>query len=209
MPKQVRIRRGTTAQHATFTGAEGEVTYDTTKKCLVLHDGVTAGGKPVSGFLVLDPNNLTLNQEIKSLVQITGGNPGDPTDLEALNVPNGVSVFIAATVNGLASVKRWNLQQEGLTYASSVDLSFASFGGKRLNLAGNVVLTASGHGFGHYMIVKILCDGSTRNLTFPAGWKFVGAAAPTTIAANKIALLHLWCFGTTDSDVVARYLVQP
>ncbi|MEN2673372.1 hypothetical protein [Herbaspirillum huttiense] len=37
-------RRGTTAQHATFTGAAGEVTYDTTKKTLVAHDGLTAGG---------------------------------------------------------------------------------------------------------------------------------------------------------------------
>ena len=53
MSKQVRLRRGTTAQHATFTGADGEVTFDTTKKCLVLHDGVTAGGKPVEGWVKL------------------------------------------------------------------------------------------------------------------------------------------------------------
>ena len=46
MPKQVRLRRGTTAQHASFTGAQGEVTYDTDKKTLVAHDGVTAGGIP-------------------------------------------------------------------------------------------------------------------------------------------------------------------
>ena len=39
MPKQVRLRRGTTAQHVTFTGADGEVTVDTTKKVLVVHDG--------------------------------------------------------------------------------------------------------------------------------------------------------------------------
>lgn len=45
MPKQVRLRRGTTAQHASFAGADGEVTVDTTKRELVLHDGVTAGGK--------------------------------------------------------------------------------------------------------------------------------------------------------------------
>jgi len=47
MPKQVRLRRGTTAQHASFTGADGEVTVDTTKRALVLHDGVTAGGRPI------------------------------------------------------------------------------------------------------------------------------------------------------------------
>ena len=48
MPKQVKFRRGTTAQHATFTGALGEVSVDTTKKTLVCHDGATAGGFPVA-----------------------------------------------------------------------------------------------------------------------------------------------------------------
>jgi|11_taG_2_1085331.scaffolds.fasta_scaffold70398_2 hypothetical protein len=41
---QVKLRRGTTAQHAGFTGAEGEVTVDTDKETVVVHDGSTAGG---------------------------------------------------------------------------------------------------------------------------------------------------------------------
>jgi hypothetical protein len=44
MPTAVQFRRGTTAQHATFTGANGEVTVDTDKKTVVVHDGSTAGG---------------------------------------------------------------------------------------------------------------------------------------------------------------------
>ncbi len=48
MPKQVRFRRGTTAQHATFTGALGEVTFDTERKSLVCHAGATAGGFPLA-----------------------------------------------------------------------------------------------------------------------------------------------------------------
>jgi hypothetical protein len=44
MTKQVQIRRGTTAQHAVFTGALAEVTYDTDKKTLIAHDGSTVGG---------------------------------------------------------------------------------------------------------------------------------------------------------------------
>lgn len=47
MATQLRLRRGTTAEHSTFTGASGEVTVDTTKKTLVVHDGTTAGGNPV------------------------------------------------------------------------------------------------------------------------------------------------------------------
>ena len=41
---EVKLRRGTTAQHSTFTGAEGEVTVDTDKDTVVVHDGSTAGG---------------------------------------------------------------------------------------------------------------------------------------------------------------------
>lgn len=48
MSKQVQLRRGTTTQHSTFTGAVGEVTVDTTKHTAVVHDGSTAGGYPLS-----------------------------------------------------------------------------------------------------------------------------------------------------------------
>ena len=44
MPAQVQFRRGTTVQHNTFTGAVGEVTLDTNKQTLIVHDGSTAGG---------------------------------------------------------------------------------------------------------------------------------------------------------------------
>lgn len=44
----LQLRRGTTTQHNTFTGAVGEVTVDTTKDTVVVHDGVTAGGKPLA-----------------------------------------------------------------------------------------------------------------------------------------------------------------
>lgn len=42
--KQVQLRRGTTAQHGSFTGAPGEVTVDTDLNVLRVHDGATAGG---------------------------------------------------------------------------------------------------------------------------------------------------------------------
>ncbi|WP_265518977.1 hypothetical protein [Nitratireductor luteus] len=48
MSTQIQRRRGTTAQHATFTGALGEITIDTDKNVPVVHDGVTAGGHPLA-----------------------------------------------------------------------------------------------------------------------------------------------------------------
>ena len=40
-------RKGTTAQHSTFVGINGELTVDTDKKTVVVHDGVKAGGYPL------------------------------------------------------------------------------------------------------------------------------------------------------------------
>ena len=48
MAKKVQLRRGTTAQTNAFTGAIGEVTVDTDKDVLVVHDGITAGGFPAA-----------------------------------------------------------------------------------------------------------------------------------------------------------------
>jgi hypothetical protein len=41
-------RRGTTTAHSTFTGLAGELTVDTTKNTVVVHNGSTAGGFPLS-----------------------------------------------------------------------------------------------------------------------------------------------------------------
>ena len=58
MAKRVQRRRGTTSEHSNFTGAEGEVTVDTTLDTLVVHDGTTAGGHPVAKA---DGSNITAN----------------------------------------------------------------------------------------------------------------------------------------------------
>ena len=55
MAKLLKLRRGTTSRHSSFTGAEGEVTVDTTKDTIVVHDGSTAAGRPL---LREDLNNL-------------------------------------------------------------------------------------------------------------------------------------------------------
>ena len=44
----VQRRRGSTADHAAFTGLVGEITVDTSKQVVVVHDGATAGGFPAA-----------------------------------------------------------------------------------------------------------------------------------------------------------------
>ena len=48
MPTQIQLRRGSTVQTSTFTGAAGEITVDTDKKVVVVHDGSSAGGIPLA-----------------------------------------------------------------------------------------------------------------------------------------------------------------
>ena len=71
MAIQLQLRKGTKVQNDAFTGAEGELTYDSTTKTVRVHDGITQGGV---GFvdLVVDfqaptaENNYTWNRKYKS-----------------------------------------------------------------------------------------------------------------------------------------------
>ena len=73
MAKLLKLRRGTTTQHGSFTGAEGELTIDTTKDTAVVHDGSQAGGRPL---LREDMANLPAgtidNADVNSSAAIAG-----------------------------------------------------------------------------------------------------------------------------------------
>jgi hypothetical protein len=56
--------------------------------------------------------------------------------------------------------------------------------------------------------LRLVADGTNRNLTFPAGWVFLGTA-PASLAAGKTAVLSVTFFGTADADAVAAWAVQP
>ena len=77
MAKLLKLRGGTTSQHSSFTGAEREVTVDTDKETLVVHDGSTAGGFPLMRNAVEDTTpqlggNLDVNGN--SIVSASNGN---------------------------------------------------------------------------------------------------------------------------------------
>ncbi len=60
MPDQVQLRGGTDNENDNFTGANREVTVDTTNNTLRVHDGVTQGGYPlIQGIASIDPDSDT------------------------------------------------------------------------------------------------------------------------------------------------------
>jgi hypothetical protein len=90
MSTAVQLRKGTTAEHATFTGAVAEVTVDTTKDTIVVHDGATAGGIPVARE---DGSNATGTWGIS----VTGSAATAGSASTATNATNATNVTGTAT----------------------------------------------------------------------------------------------------------------
>jgi Major tropism determinant N-terminal domain len=59
LSEQLQLRRGTGSQVASFTGAAGEVVFDTTNNRLVANDGVTVGGAPAAKLSEVITNSRT------------------------------------------------------------------------------------------------------------------------------------------------------
>lgn len=96
-----------------------------------------------------------------------------------------------------------------VSYAASTALDLTANNYQTVSLTGDITFTTSNRGSGRSISIRIVGDGSTRNLTFPVGWTFLGSAAPATLAASKTAVLSIFCYGSNDSDIVAAYAVQP
>lgn len=97
-PDAIQQYRGTTAQHAAYTGKVGELTVDTDKKVVVVHDGSTAGGIPmaredrkVTGDTHLKVNGST-EGTLAGDVTLTVDMTSLATDLVSTDANNGLSV---------------------------------------------------------------------------------------------------------------------
>ena len=126
MAKLLKLRRGTTTQHGSFTGAEGEVTIDTDKDTAVVHDGSTAGGTPLAKE---DMSNVSSSSiagrlgadSIATSKIAAGALPTDVTVASA-NIVDGT--IVNADINASAAIANSKLADSGVT-AGSVGSSTA------------------------------------------------------------------------------------
>jgi hypothetical protein len=102
---QLRLRRGTTAEHANFTGAQGELTVDTDKNALVLHDGATQGGIQVARDAITATGSSearSLQDRFKDVVNVldygasTSASAADNTTAFSNAIASGRTVYIPA-----------------------------------------------------------------------------------------------------------------
>lgn len=90
--------------------------------------------------------------------------------------------------------------------AVNTGINFDASEFQRLVVTGSTNFVTAGIEDGRCVTLFITADASgPYNLTWPAGWSWVGSA-PATIAANDTAKLTLRAFGTTDSAVFAEWV---
>ena len=137
MPTAVQFRRGTTLEHNTFTGAVGELSVDTDKNTVVVHDGTTAGGYPllvngaaasfgnltVTGNLIVEGTTVTVDSATAQTVDLGDSDKirlGDSNDLEIYH--DGSNSYIDDKGTGILYLRG----QDNVTIARSDGTSTAA-----------------------------------------------------------------------------------
>jgi hypothetical protein len=148
MTTAIKRRRGTTAQHATFTGLEAELTVDTDKKTVVVHDGSTAGGTPLAK--AADTVNLTGAQTVAG-VKTLSSNPvldaGTANGVAYLNGSKVLTTGSALTFDGTNFGVGGGGDPFGRFYGRSAGISSASGAALQINGgAGNTAIIDFGAG---------------------------------------------------------------
>jgi hypothetical protein len=93
MATAIQRRRGNTAQHASFTGLAGELTIDTQKNTVVVHDGTTAGGYPLARA---DEVAALGGADITAVVAGNGLSGGATSGNANINVGAGAGITVNA-----------------------------------------------------------------------------------------------------------------
>jgi hypothetical protein len=91
MSTKIQLRRGSTSDHATFTGSEGEVTVNTTKDTLVVHDNSTTGGFEIVSIAATQ----TLTNKTLTSPTLTTPALGTPA--------SGIMTNVTGTASGLTA----------------------------------------------------------------------------------------------------------
>ncbi|WP_187967838.1 hypothetical protein [Aquibium microcysteis] len=186
MSTQVQRRRGTTVQHESFTGAAGELTIDTTKQTVVVHNGVTPGGTPLA-------------KESHTHAEGTDTAPG------MLEVATDAEIRSNAVANrALVTDKIWSAASPVNlgSVTGSITLNFGNFLNARATQTGNVTLNAvSGLKPGQTAVIEFFQDG-TGGRTISLNSSVFLTAGSISIATTANARNVLVLYGLSDGKAM-------
>lgn len=149
MAKLLKLRRGSTSQHSSFTGAEGEVTVDTDKDVLVVNDGSTAGGHPLAAEDMSNVSSASIAGRLATdsiaPAKIAAGALDTDVTIVSANITNGT--IVNEDVNASAAIAGTKIAPD--------------FGSQNLSTTGNLsgaALTLSNN--------NLIINGQTPNISF-------------------------------------------
>ena len=180
MSKLLQLRGGTTSEHSSFTGAVREVTVDTTKDTLVVHDGSTAAGFALARESVLTATTTTA---------------GNANTLAAAALPKAGGV-VTGLVNMSDQIVQRPLLQDysektvAMGSATAVNLEDGNVFSK--TISGTTTLTFTNpSAVGTSSFSLILTNGGSATLNFPTV-KWPAATAPTLTASGIDVLIFVY-----------------
>ena len=153
MAIQIQLRQGTTTEHNTFTGAVGELTYDTEKKQLRVHDGSTVGGK------VIDDPTRDVTSQVSAATETVAGKAKIATTAIAQAGTNDTDFLTAKKLRDAL-----NASGNAPMYACRAWVNFNGTGTVAIRASGNVS-SITDNGVGDY---SVNLTTSLQDLNFAA-----------------------------------------
>ena len=136
MAKLLKLRRGTTTQHGSFTGAEGEVTIDTTKDTAVVHDGSTTGGTPLAKEDMSNVSSASIAGRLANdsiaVSKIAAGTL--PSDVKVNSANMVDSSIVNSDVNASAAIAGTKISPD--FGSQSISTTGSTFCGNDVNITG-------------------------------------------------------------------------
>jgi len=195
MPTQLQLRGGTTTQNASFTGLAREVTVDTTKHTLIVHDGSTSGGHELA---LADLSNVSGSVGATygiSAETATGGVnlrlTGSNSTTDDVKLAAGSNVTLTRTDANTITIASTG---GGATYGISAE---TTTGGVNLRLTGSNSTTDDVKLAAGSNVTLTRTDANT--ITIAAAGGGAGSGTVNTGAANKLA--YYPSAGTTVDDI--------
>ena len=145
MAIQIQLRQGTTTEHNTFTGAVGELTYDTEKKQLRVHDGSTVGGK------VVDDTTRNVTSQVSNATETLAGKAKIATTAIAQAGSNDTDIItpLKLKIVSFGVDQTWqdvkSLRASGVVYTNTTGKPITvSFSGNKSNISSTAVVVVGG-----------------------------------------------------------------
>ena len=169
MAGQLKLRRGTTSQLANYIGSEGELTYDTTLRSLVLHDGVTLGGVKIPYL----SNDLVPSTMLPTATELVVGASKLATTAIAQAGTNDTDIItplklqqkLTSTVFGMNQTNKSKTIVSGTVYTHTNDIpsflsmSMSGSGGTWANVTHNGVVLINTNASGRYIVSILVAKG--------------------------------------------------